>query len=171
MNDFKRNDRFGGKRSGGGFGKKDFGGGRPSFGGQRSDRAFGGRSQTEMFDAICAQCNKDCQVPFRPNGQRPVYCRDCFGSANSSGPSRDSRDSREFKPRAEFRESAPTPVKPQAPDPRIDDLMRKLDKILSKLDQIMLASSIAKAYAKDETHAAAAEAPVVKKKKKTAKKK
>ncbi len=32
----------------------------------------------EMFPAVCAQCGKDTQVPFKPSGVRPVYCSDCF---------------------------------------------------------------------------------------------
>lgn len=36
------------------------------------------RSQREMYDAICAECGAKTQVPFRPSGDRPVYCRDCF---------------------------------------------------------------------------------------------
>jgi len=35
-------------------------------------------SQREMHDAVCAQCGKNTQVPFRPSGDRPVYCSDCF---------------------------------------------------------------------------------------------
>lgn len=27
---------------------------------------------------ICSDCKKECEVPFRPSGDRPVYCRDCF---------------------------------------------------------------------------------------------
>jgi len=42
----------------------------------------GGRSsnfqQREMYDATCAECGVQTQVPFRPSGDRPVYCRDCF---------------------------------------------------------------------------------------------
>lgn len=37
-----------------------------------------GRPQREMYDAICAECGAKTQVPFRPSGDRPVYCRDCF---------------------------------------------------------------------------------------------
>jgi CxxC-x17-CxxC domain-containing protein len=36
------------------------------------------RGPREMFDAVCARCAKDTQVPFRPTGARPVYCSDCF---------------------------------------------------------------------------------------------
>jgi len=32
----------------------------------------------EMFPAVCAQCGKDTEVPFKPSGDRPVYCNDCF---------------------------------------------------------------------------------------------
>lgn len=32
----------------------------------------------EMFDATCSDCGKATQVPFRPTGGRPIYCRDCF---------------------------------------------------------------------------------------------
>lgn len=38
----------------------------------------GNRPQREMHDAVCAACGKDTQVPFRPSGDRPVYCSDCF---------------------------------------------------------------------------------------------
>lgn len=32
----------------------------------------------EMHDAKCAECGKDCQVPFKPAEGKPVYCRDCY---------------------------------------------------------------------------------------------
>lgn len=38
---------------------------------------YGGGSR-EMHPAVCAQCGKDTEVPFRPSGDRPVYCSDCF---------------------------------------------------------------------------------------------
>jgi CxxC-x17-CxxC domain-containing protein len=31
-----------------------------------------------MYDAVCAECGKDCKVPFEPRSGRPVYCSDCF---------------------------------------------------------------------------------------------
>jgi len=36
------------------------------------------RGPRELFDATCARCGKETQVPFRPTGARPVYCSDCF---------------------------------------------------------------------------------------------
>jgi len=36
------------------------------------------REDREMFDAKCGDCGTDCQVPFQPKQDRPVYCRECF---------------------------------------------------------------------------------------------
>ena len=36
------------------------------------------RSSRELFDAICAQCNIATTVPFKPRGDRPIYCRECY---------------------------------------------------------------------------------------------
>jgi CxxC-x17-CxxC domain-containing protein len=32
----------------------------------------------EMYPIVCAECGNDAMVPFRPRGDRPVYCSDCF---------------------------------------------------------------------------------------------
>ncbi|MEN6567383.1 MAG: zinc-ribbon domain containing protein [Veillonellales bacterium] len=42
-----------------------------------------GRPPREMNDAICAECGAKTQVPFRPRGDRPVYCRDFFAKRNN----------------------------------------------------------------------------------------
>ena len=38
---------------------------------------FGG-SPREMHKVTCAECGKETEVPFKPDGSRPVYCRECF---------------------------------------------------------------------------------------------
>ena len=38
-------------------------------------RDFGPR---EMHKATCAECGKECKVPFEPKQGRPVYCKDCY---------------------------------------------------------------------------------------------
>jgi len=48
------------------------------FGGGRRD------SVREMHSATCSSCGKACQVPFRPSGDKPVYCSDCFQGQRSS---------------------------------------------------------------------------------------
>ena len=36
------------------------------------------RGDREMHDATCGDCRKQCQVPFDPRGDKPVYCNECF---------------------------------------------------------------------------------------------
>jgi len=36
-----------------------------------------------MHKAVCADCKKECEVPFQPKGDRPVYCKDCFSKRRS----------------------------------------------------------------------------------------
>ncbi len=40
-------------------------------------------SAREMHPAVCAQCGNDTMVPFRPRGDKPVYCSDCFSGMSS----------------------------------------------------------------------------------------
>lgn len=37
-----------------------------------------GRSERQMFSAICSGCGNEARVPFQPRGDKPVYCSDCF---------------------------------------------------------------------------------------------
>lgn len=32
----------------------------------------------EMFDVTCDNCGQETQVPFKPRGDKPVYCAECF---------------------------------------------------------------------------------------------
>lgn len=80
-----------GKRGGGGknFGKK----GRNFFGGKDGFGNHGDGKKAFMHDAVCAKCGKDCQVPFKPSGDRPIFCSNCFEkSGNESGQGRFSKD-------------------------------------------------------------------------------
>ncbi|MCX6665043.1 MAG: hypothetical protein NT038_03130 [Euryarchaeota archaeon] len=36
------------------------------------------RGPREMHKATCAECGKETEVPFKPDGSKPVYCRDCY---------------------------------------------------------------------------------------------
>jgi len=66
QNQNNRQDDRGSYGGGGGGGRRDFGG----RGGQRGDR--------RMYPAVCDKCGRDCQVPFRPDGSKPIYCSNCF---------------------------------------------------------------------------------------------
>jgi CxxC-x17-CxxC domain-containing protein len=52
------------------FGNRSFGG--RSFGGSRDDR------RPSLHKATCHDCGKECAVPFKPTGDKPVFCSDCF---------------------------------------------------------------------------------------------
>ena len=54
------------------------GGGRGGGGGGGGYGGGGGGGRREMFSAVCGDCGKATQVPFKPRGDRPVYCSDCF---------------------------------------------------------------------------------------------
>ncbi|MEK7644240.1 MAG: CxxC-x17-CxxC domain-containing protein [Patescibacteria group bacterium] len=74
---------YGKKRSGGdsdrGFsrdqaprGEKKFGRGRPFV--DRSEGDF----RPANFEATCSDCGGKCRLPFKPSGNRPVFCSKCF---------------------------------------------------------------------------------------------
>lgn len=32
----------------------------------------------KMYPVKCSECGADAEVPFKPSGERPVYCPDCY---------------------------------------------------------------------------------------------
>lgn len=63
--------------------KSQMGGGNFGRGGYQS-------GPKQMFDTICSNCGKACQVPFQPrmgaDGKpvKPIYCNDCFRSMKTA---------------------------------------------------------------------------------------
>ena len=43
------------------------------------------RTQRPSFEAVCADCGVETTVPFRPRGDRPVYCRTCYTAKVPAG--------------------------------------------------------------------------------------
>lgn len=41
-------------------------------------RMEGAADGARSFTAKCTTCGSACEVPFRPNGKKPVYCSMCF---------------------------------------------------------------------------------------------
>ena len=52
---------------------------------------YGGGMTRQMYPAVCAQCGKDTEVPFRPRGDRPVYCSDCYSQQRGTSGTRSYR--------------------------------------------------------------------------------
>ncbi|MBI2018499.1 hypothetical protein HYS96_02215 [Candidatus Daviesbacteria bacterium] len=70
-----------------------------------------------MFDATCADCGDTCKVPFQPNSDKPVFCRNCFGDKKNAG-GRDERNS------------------PALQD-KFEEINAKLDRILGLLSPVI----------------------------------
>ena len=63
--------------------RRDFrrgGGGKSQFGNRDKERP-------QMHEAVCSDCGKKCEVPFKPTGDKPVYCSQCFSSRRESSSS------------------------------------------------------------------------------------
>lgn len=127
------NDRGGFKN----FNDRGFGGGNRSggFSGNRGgfDR---NRNDRQMFSAICDKCGQECQVPFQPTGEKPVYCSNCF--EKTSG--REGNSDRNFSGKRDFggnnRRYEPRDTKDYQQDntrSEIEALNKKLDRILDLL--------------------------------------
>ncbi|MFA5076675.1 MAG: CxxC-x17-CxxC domain-containing protein [Patescibacteria group bacterium] len=76
MPNFNRDSRRGGDRP-----NRGFGGGSRGF----NDR---GQGRPQMHQAVCNDCGKECEVPFRPTGDRPIYCSTCFENHRDSSSDR-----------------------------------------------------------------------------------
>lgn len=112
MGNFNRDDK-----RGGGFGRGGFGGGR-KFGGH-------GDGPRQMFSATCSKCGQSCEVPFKPTGERPVFCNNCFKS--QGGPSQ------RFAPKSFNAPVSSGGACGGVSKAQIDSLNAKLDKILAIL--------------------------------------
>ena len=129
--------------------KKSFGG-KPSFGNDRGgsrggDRGgFGGnrdgeRREMTMHKATCSTCGKGCEVPFKPDGSKPVLCSECFGKNRSddrNGVDRRERFSNDRPQRAPERKfDSPRPPRQDSPD--LTALVKQVATLESKINQIL----------------------------------
>ena len=65
-----------------------------------------GRDKIERTKVTCSECKSECEVPFKPTSNKPIYCDDCFAKK----PSKSSKD--------------------------FDIINEKLDKILKTLEKL-----------------------------------
>jgi len=82
------------KRPRGAGGDRKFRGtdaGKQSFGSRGDKRRFGDRDAGRpsiMHKSLCSECGKACELPFKPTGDKPVFCSNCFGNKADSNRSR-----------------------------------------------------------------------------------
>lgn len=46
------------------------------------------RRDIEMTKVICSSCGVECEVPFKPTTDKPLFCKDCFAKKGKSGSDR-----------------------------------------------------------------------------------
>lgn len=128
-----RNRRFGGDRFSGRTGGRP--GGFKSGGfGERREGGFGGgrdrgnRRPLEMHEVTCDKCGKQCEVPFKPTGDKPVLCSGCFRKDGDSGSN--------FRSRGGDFSSRENSSSPGMSREQFNELNTKLDKILKILEMV-----------------------------------
>ncbi|MCM8761584.1 MAG: hypothetical protein NC933_05590, partial [Candidatus Omnitrophica bacterium] len=45
---------------------------------QPETRQNNGFKERILYKAVCADCSKECEIPFNPASGRPVYCKECY---------------------------------------------------------------------------------------------
>lgn len=160
---------------------KNFRDNNSEFGGQKRERpafqnkswgvdrgqSFGGDRDKPMYKAVCSECGKNCEVPFRPTGEKPVFCSDCFNkmrdpSDSRGGKSFDRAPKRDFNDRHAPRQDYSRPAEsraPYKPAPANDETKRQLFDISTKLDKLI--SAMEKMTASTGVPKSAVSAPLV----------
>ncbi|MDR3582051.1 MAG: hypothetical protein P4L67_02125, partial [Candidatus Pacebacteria bacterium] len=100
---------------------------RPKFGYSGGD--FQHKAPVRKYDAVCSTCGKRCEVPFRPESGRPVYCVECFGAPHDAKTSGGKFPSRDFSARPSYA--------PPAGGKSIADLERQIGAMNTKIDTML----------------------------------
>jgi len=153
MNNFNRGGGFSGRNSGGGFGRRDSGG--------RSFNRGSESGRPAMHKAVCADCGQSCEVPFKPTGDRPIFCSNCFKGKDGSN-SRQSV-SRDFG-KSNFSEKREN--NGSISGEQFATLNLKLDKILAALNSSVFEKSVSKKELKLSEEVEEVEEPIKKEVKK-----
>ncbi len=129
MKNFNRGGGFGGDRGNNSY-RGGYGGGNRGY-----DRP------RETFRAVCDECGKDCEVPFRPTGSRPVLCSDCFEAKNGPRPQHQNRSTDNTRVRRFDRDGSPIETREERDNRNIlllKDEIAKLNEKVDKLTELMI---------------------------------
>jgi CxxC-x17-CxxC domain-containing protein len=105
---------------------------RPSFGGSNFSKGRDTRGPLEMHQTTCADCQKMCEVPFRPNGKKPVYCKDCFGKNGGQTPA-----TTKNYPQSNFDNRIRNENSSVSNDRLFTDLIKQIEMTNAKLDTLI----------------------------------
>lgn len=129
----------GGDRGGDRFNGRDAGKGSFPSNRDMGRRDFGARP--DMHKATCSDCGASCEVPFRPTGEKPVYCNNCFGAHKGADAAGFNKfEKKDFGPRRDDRGGDRHDHKPAgAPvvSASMHDLKRRVDELHVKLDKLI----------------------------------
>jgi CxxC-x17-CxxC domain-containing protein len=50
----------------------------------RNYNSYDEKPRRQMFPAICSECKKETQVPFKPGQDKPVYCGICYNKVRTN---------------------------------------------------------------------------------------
>ncbi|MFC1771495.1 CxxC-x17-CxxC domain-containing protein [Candidatus Margulisiibacteriota bacterium] len=122
---YNRNNRFGGRRDSGGRNMNSRGSGKPA-----------------MFKTTCTECGQDCEVPFKPTGNKPVLCSYCFKGKGNAGPKRAGGGRDSGRARFEDKREKSSVCNNEVCKAQFEQLNQKLDMILEELESIRVQKAI-----------------------------
>lgn len=115
------------------------GGGKPSYSKSFGDKRSGGFNpkdraprETKAYPATCSDCGKACDVPFRPDGVKPVLCRDCYSKKSLATNMTGNRD--RF---TQNEQRGHVPAVPAVPGTEINQIVKQLIALEGKVNQIL----------------------------------
>ena len=111
------------------------------FDGKPAAGKYGDKKDVTLYKTTCTTCGAACEVPFRPDGSKPVLCRDCFAAKNAAPTNATNRDrftQNELIGRKPQRDFAPATTRP-APQNSADyaHLVKQLAVVEGKVNQIL----------------------------------
>jgi len=127
-----------------------------------NNRSGGDRGFKRMYPAVCDKCGRECEVPFKPTGEKPVYCSSCFERKDNNSGQRNYQYQRDDQKRSSYgsnrgygsnksygnRDFGNKRFENRSPAPKQPQNSRQLDMVIEKLDKIIYLLSEKKAVIK-----------------------
>lgn len=97
------------------------------------------KTDHEIYKTVCSVCHKPCEVPFKPNGKKPVFCDTCFGKTKETARPTftKQKDKTVFEIPTDVVLPTYTGQTSSSTDLRLTELKRELHGIQAKLDKLI----------------------------------
>jgi len=91
-----------------------------------------------MHRATCVECRANCEVPFKPNGKKPVLCSDCFRKDDGGRPNFEKSDRYDRPERSDRSDRYEKPsFRSAAPSNDNGEVVKQLKALNDKMDQLL----------------------------------